>query len=75
MTRDLDPNDPNELLTIKQVSAIIRLSVPTIFALRASGDFPQPIRVGRMRVYWRRHEIDAYLASRERVDLQPAAVE
>lgn len=61
---------PFELLTQNEVSAITRLSVPTIYRMmrddmKGSYDptFPTPIQVGGKRSLWRSDEITAWLLS------------
>jgi predicted DNA-binding transcriptional regulator AlpA len=50
-----------DLLTKREVARLVGLSVRTIERYVALGLFPQPIRLSRRCVRWRRKHIDAYL--------------
>jgi len=56
--------DGLQLLTPTDVCRLLRISKPTLWRLRRSGDFPEPIAVTERIFGWRRREIDAWLASR-----------
>ena len=49
-------------LTIDEVSAMLRVSVPTLRWLRQEGRFAPAIRVGR-RLLWDRAEVEAWMES------------
>jgi len=51
------------LLPIKTVSSLTSLSKSTIYRLAKEGEFPRPVRISRMRVGWRKADIDSFLAS------------
>jgi excisionase family DNA binding protein len=54
-----------ELLTIEEVAARLRVSVPTVRWLRQEGRFVPAIKVGR-RLMWDTHDVAAWLkAQRE----------
>ena len=50
------------LLTVKEVSAYIRLSVSAIYRLLVVGSFPRPLSVGLKKKMWRQSAIDGWLA-------------
>jgi prophage regulatory protein len=56
--------DALQLLTVTDVCKLLRISKPTLWRLRRSGDFPDPTTVTERIFGWRRSEIDAWLASR-----------
>lgn len=57
---------PLELLTLREVMRKTKMSRSTIYALKAAGKFPQPIRVSSHAVRWIAAEVDAWIASRPR---------
>ncbi|MGH8907274.1 MAG: helix-turn-helix transcriptional regulator [Egibacteraceae bacterium] len=59
-----------ELLTVQQVAAWLKVPVATIYQWRYRGEGPRGIRVGRY-VRYRRADVDAFL--NERMDPRPAA--
>jgi predicted DNA-binding transcriptional regulator AlpA len=56
--------DALQLLTVTDVCKLLRISKPTLWRLRRSGNFPDPTTVTERIFGWRRSEIDAWLASR-----------
>jgi prophage regulatory protein len=58
---------PEILLRRPAVEAATGLSRSTIYAFMARDDFPKPVRLGPLAVAWRQSEIQAWIASRERV--------
>jgi predicted DNA-binding transcriptional regulator AlpA len=56
--------DALQLLTVTDVCKLLRISKPTLWRLRRSGDFPDPTTVTERIFGWRRWEIDEWLASR-----------
>ena len=54
-------------LTVRQVAALIGLSVVSIWRLRRRGDFPPPIQLSPGRVAFRECEVLAWLAARQGV--------
>jgi predicted DNA-binding transcriptional regulator AlpA len=56
--------DAMQLLTVTDVCKLLRISKPTLWRLRRSGNFPDPTTVTERIFGWRRAEIDAWLASR-----------
>jgi excisionase family DNA binding protein len=52
----LPATDP--MVTVREIAAELRLSVPTIYKHLEAGTFPPPVRIGRS-VRWRRSTIDA----------------
>jgi predicted DNA-binding transcriptional regulator AlpA len=56
--------DSLQLLTVTDVCQLLRISKPTLWRIRRSGDFPDPTTVTERIFGWRRSEIDGWLASR-----------
>jgi predicted DNA-binding transcriptional regulator AlpA len=56
--------DALQLLTVTDVCKLLRISKPTLWRLRRSGDFPDPTTVTERIFGWRRSQIDAWFASR-----------
>lgn len=52
------------LLTRKDVEAIVRLSRSSIYGMISAGSFPKPIRVGRRAVRFMQSDIETWLAAR-----------
>lgn len=59
-----DAIDALQLLTVTDVCKLLRISKPTLWRLRRSGNFPDPTTVTERIFGWRRAEIDAWLGSR-----------
>jgi len=51
-----------ELLSVSDLSRLLRISKRSIWRLVALGKFPQPVRLGPKMVRWRAREVDAYLS-------------
>jgi prophage regulatory protein len=49
------------------VQAATGLSRSGLYAAMARNDFPKPVQLGPQSVAWRQSEIQAWIASRERV--------
>jgi excisionase family DNA binding protein len=65
-----------ELLTAKDVAALLRVSRRTVSRLRARGELPAPVELSASIVRWRLADIEAYLArmqSRQPRQLAPSA--
>jgi prophage regulatory protein len=56
--------DALQLLTVTDVCKLLRISKPTLWRLRRSGDFPEPTTVTERIFGWRRSQLDAWLKSR-----------
>jgi prophage regulatory protein len=54
-----------DLLRMKDVLALLRVSEPTLWHWRRAGRFPQPLRIGPNSVRWRRETVEAWLRERE----------
>jgi prophage regulatory protein len=54
--------DPEQLLVLKEVKAIVALSHNTIYQMMAKGQFPSARRIGPNSVRWRWRDIEAWLA-------------
>ena len=52
------------LLSVKQVAEALGVGERTIWRLSATGQLPEPIRIGRLR-RWRRSTLEAWLARAE----------
>ena len=55
-----------QLLTVRDVSALLKIHPGTIWRMTAMaeaghGDFPRPVRLGGKTVRWRLHNVQAYL--------------
>lgn len=59
MSIDLAPV-PNRLLTVHETAQQLSLSTRTIWKLVATGDFPQPLRIGGAR-RWRESDLTRYV--------------
>jgi len=53
----------NDLLRLPQVLKIIPVSRSTWYQGVKERDYPAPVMIGRRAVAWRRHEIEALLAT------------
>jgi prophage regulatory protein len=61
----LKPDDvADPLVSIKTVSRMTGLAVPTLKRYVATGQLPRPLRVGIRRVAWRQSVIEAWIAAR-----------
>ena len=49
-----------ELLTLRDVCAVVSLSRSTVYSLLKAGKFPPPVQVSARSVRWRRIEIDCW---------------
>jgi excisionase family DNA binding protein len=50
-----------ELLTTKDVAALLRVSRRTVSRLRARGELPAPVRLGAGIFRWRRADVQKYI--------------
>ena len=55
---------PDEYLTTKQVSAWLKLTPRTLITKRNAGTGPNYVRMGESRIFYRRADVEAWLASR-----------
>lgn len=60
-------------VTQREVEAMTGLSGATLHRLRRKGRFPDPIKIGERRIAWPAHEIETWLATRERQPLRSAS--
>lgn len=58
----------SDLLTVKDITAYLRISRTTFFELRRAGDFPRPINLSPRRIAWQREAVRDWIKQRE----QPA---
>ena len=52
-------------LSQKEITIKLGISHTTLWRLRRSGDFPQPIQLSSRRIGWREDEVEEYLKSRQ----------
>jgi prophage regulatory protein len=52
----------HQLLNVREVAALTRLSKPTIYKFVAQCRFPRQIHLGSHRVVWLRSEVVAWIA-------------
>ena len=64
------------LLSKREVLALVPLSYPTIWAMMRKGTFPLSIKLDSTgtKIAWHAGEIQAWILSRERVQLKPLPV-
>jgi excisionase family DNA binding protein len=55
---------PDEVMTTEEAAAYLKLSPRTLVSLRARGEAPPGVRIGRQWRY-RRSSLDSWLAERE----------
>jgi len=56
----------DRVLSIKGTADWLGVSVPTLYRMMQSGDFVQPIRIGKRRSGVLKSSVEAWLASRPR---------
>jgi prophage regulatory protein len=54
----------DQLLNVREVAALTRLSKPTIYKFIAERRFPRQVHLGSHRVVWLRSEVLAWIAHR-----------
>ena len=57
-------NQSPELITVKQVSVILGISIPSVWRNARTGNIPAPIKVGGA-TRWRASEIVAWIEAQE----------
>jgi len=67
MPKPLNIRPPNAMISVRQVCELTTLSHVQLYRLIAAGKFPQQVRIGPRRVAFHLHEVDEWIASRERV--------
>jgi prophage regulatory protein len=60
---DVPARSDGLLLTSAEVARQLAICTRTLWRLVEDGQFPQPIRLGRKLVRWRRKDVDAWVAS------------
>ena len=63
----MDSLEQRRILRMPEVTKLVGLSRATIYAMVASGDFPPPLRLGNRSSGWRLVDVDAWLASSDRL--------
>ncbi len=53
---------PKELLLLREVVALTRLSDTTLWRLEKAGRFPKRVKIGFKRIAWRAADVDAWIA-------------
>ena len=61
-------NQSNRILRLPDVKALTGLSRSSIYAYIKDGKFPHRIALGERSVGWYESEVDAWVASRQRVN-------
>ena len=69
MHKDVHPSDPGcfgeqELLTPREAATYLRVSKSYLDKLRVYGDGPRFLRPGKRKVFYRKSDLDAWLARR-----------
>ena len=59
----------DDLLTLAEVQAKLRVSRATIYELMSSRGLPRPLKIGRQN-RWPRLEVDSWLGAQPRADVQ-----
>jgi len=65
----------HQVLKLREVSSVTKLSSSTIYRLIKSGDFPRPIKLATHASGWLAAEIDRWLEDRQKVVHVSRAVE
>ena len=50
-----------ELLTVKEVAGLLKIHVRSVWRMAATGQIPEPIRLGPKTVRWRAVDLEAHL--------------
>lgn len=58
-------NNRSELMTVKELSELLKIAPRTIWRHVATGAVPEPIRIGRS-VRWSRAKVEEWLAEKEK---------
>jgi prophage regulatory protein len=62
-----------QLLKLREVSEIVRLSTARVRQLSKIGKFPLPVSLGLRAIAWRASDIDAWIADRPSVTPKESA--
>ncbi|MGE3473149.1 MAG: helix-turn-helix transcriptional regulator [Vicinamibacterales bacterium] len=60
----MDGREVSALLSWQEVRALVPLSRATVWALRRTGRFPQPVQISANRIAWRASDLNAWIAER-----------
>jgi prophage regulatory protein len=61
----------DRVIRLPELIELTGLSTATVYRLVAQGQFPRPIRLTKSTVGWRASEVEAWIESREYVDVAP----
>ena len=56
-------NTTSILIDVRELAAMLAISVPTAWRMRESGRLPEPLRLTAQCVRWRRTDINSWLAA------------
>lgn len=56
-------SDRCELMTVREVAAVLKLHTRSVWRMAATGAIPAPIRLGEKTVRWRRVDLEKHLAT------------
>ena len=62
-TRARSPQPSANLLTPREVAAMLRVNRDTVYVQCRRGVLPKPIRIGQRIIRWRRADIERFLAN------------
>ena len=71
MLPDQHAGESLQVLSRRQVAAVLGVSAATLGRMVHRGEFPAPIRLSRGRVGWRRATVERWLAEREAASRAP----
>jgi excisionase family DNA binding protein len=54
---------PSQLLTVRDVAALLRIHPRSVWRMSASGQLPAPLALGAKTIRWRAADIEAYLTT------------
>lgn len=66
MTQGNEITSQSQLLSARQVGALLSVSTRTVWRMLSSGQLPQPIRIGTRLTRWRLVDIQAFLADADK---------
>ncbi|MEO8313306.1 MAG: AlpA family phage regulatory protein [Pseudomonadota bacterium] len=60
---------PLEILRPADVCTLLRISRPTLWRLRRAGEFPNPAKLSKRSIGWRRVQVEAWITARSQSTL------